>query len=145
VLPTFFSQYFFESLPISFLNIFSYCYQHFSSTFFRSVAKHFFVSIFRNVAYIFSRQHFSGPTFFNHHFKEMLVSSTIFCQHFTKCCNIFSSTFLVIFVNILQNVVTFLGPTFFQSSLLRDVTTFLGNVDVSTIFSTFAKCYNIFY
>jgi hypothetical protein len=94
-------------------------------TFLRSVAKHFFVNIFRNVAYIFSRQHFSGPTFFNHHFKEMLVSSTIFCHHFTKCCNIFSATFLVIFCQYFTKC---------------------RNIFRSNIFSiiTFKRCYNIF-
>jgi hypothetical protein len=70
-------------------------------------------------------------------FSKMLLHfffniSSIFCQHFTKFCNIFWTTIFVI--NI------FLLPTFF-----RNVPTFLKMMVSLTIFCQyFAKCYNIF-
>jgi hypothetical protein len=60
-------QTFLLNISIKFLSTFYKMLQHFLPTFLNNI---FFLTFFQ-------------------HFSEMLLSSTTFCQHFAKCCNIF--------------------------------------------------------
>jgi hypothetical protein len=77
----------FELLSIFFINIFRKCCEHFSSTFFGSVANIFLINIFRKFA-------------------------NIFCQHFLEVLPTFFLNIFLSLPTLLQNVPTFFGPTF---------------------------------